>query len=232
MAVAWSELMAASVMRHDFWDFMMSQVEMVFTARVLPMTLGYALIGGAIGFVFGLYHLALAKRTREIIFLSNRLVDDLPSLIHEGESEHLEFKSSLRWDSKKGAVNRSLETVIAKTIAGFMNHRGGSLIIGVTDEGEVVGLKNDYDTLKNKNRDGFERCIMDIVSNNLGGHKCTLIHCMFHEIEGQDVCRILVETSREPVYMNDGQVSRYYVRSGNGTRELDARQALEHISQR
>jgi len=232
MGVAWDELRAASVITDDFWTFMLSRFGSVFTAMFLPMTLGYALVGGTIGLVFALHHLALAKRTREISFLSNRLADDLPFLIHEEENEHLEFKSSLRWDLKKDAINRSLETVVAKSIAGFMNHRGGNLIIGVTDSGDVVGLKDDYKTLNHKNRDGFERCITDIVSNKLGGHKCTLIHCMFHEIAGHDVCRILVEPSRDPVYLSEGHVSKYYVRSGNATRELDAREALAHISQR
>jgi hypothetical protein len=232
MGVAWGELRSASVITDGLWAFMRSRVETVFTARVLPMTLGYALVGGTIGLVFALYHLALVRQSRMLRSLSNRLADDLPSLLAEGENEHIEFKSSVRWDLQKDVINRSLEGVIAKTIAGLMNHRGGSLVVGVTDKGEVVGLQKDYQTLKHKNRDGFERCIMDIVNKKLGGHKCTLIHCMFHEVAGQDVCRILVEPSRDPVYVNDGQVARYFVRSGNGTRELDAREALAHISQR
>jgi hypothetical protein len=232
MAVTWSELRAASVITDGLWGFILSRLETVLTARVLPMSLGYALVGGIIGFLFALQYLALARQARAISSLSNRLADDLPSLIHEGENEHIEFKSSVRWDFQKNTINRSLEVVIAKTIAGFMNHRGGSLLIGVTDAGEVVGLKNDYQTLKHKNRDGFERCITDIVSKKLGGHRCTLIRSIFHEVGGRDVCRILVEPSRDPVYLNDGQVSRYFVRSGNGTRELDAREALAHISQR
>lgn len=232
MGVAWVELRGARVITGGFWSFMLSRIDTAFTEKVFPMTIAYALVGCFLGGVFALYHLALARRTRVNIFLSNRMADDLPSLLQEGENEHLEYKSSLRWDFKSKTINRSLETVVAKTIAGFMNHRGGSLIVGVTDEGAIVGLKNDYQTLRHKNRDGFERCITDIVSKKLGGHKCPLIHCLFHEIDGQEVCRILVEPSLEPVYVNEGQVAKYYVRSGNGTRELDAREALAHISQR
>lgn len=232
MSVVWGELRFASVMTDSLWTFVQSRFESVFTARVLPMTFGFAVIGGAIGWVFALYHLALSKQFRAIRSLSKCLADDLPTLIGEGESAQLEFKSSVRWDFHKEAINRSLEVVIAKTIAGFMNHRGGSLIIGVTDAGEVVGLQKDYLTLKHKNRDGFERCIMDIVNNKIGGDKCAMVRCVFHDMEGQDVCRVLVGSSREPVYVNDGPVARYFVRSGNSTRELDAREALAHISQR
>lgn len=232
MGVTWSELRSTSVITNGLWDFMLSRFEMVFTARVLPMSLGYALVGGIIGLLFALQYLALTKQALAVISLSHRLTDDLPSLIKGGENEQIEFKASVRWDFQKNSANRSLEMVIAKTVAGFMNHYGGSLVVGVDDEGAIIGLKNDYLTLKHKNRDGFERCVMDIVNKKLGGHKCTLIHCLFHEIEGLDVCRILIDSSSEPVFMNDGQTSKYYVRSGNATRELDTREALAHISQK
>jgi predicted HTH transcriptional regulator len=39
-----------------------------------------------------------------------------------------------------------------------MNSEGGTLFIGVYDQGNVIGLENDYKTLKNErqNSDGFE----------------------------------------------------------------------------
>jgi len=37
-----------------------------------------------------------------------------------------------------------------------MNGEGGSLIIGVADDGEILGLKADYNILRKKDRDGFE----------------------------------------------------------------------------
>jgi len=153
-------------------------------------------------------------------------------LIKGGESEYLEFKSSVRWDHQQDKTNRALESVIAKTIAGFMNHKGGSLLVGVTDNGDVVGLAHDYQTLRHKDRDGFERCITDIVKTRLGGDLCALVHCMFYEIDKKDVCRIVVEPSSEPVYCVDGKLPRYFLRTGNGTRELDVREALAHVSRR
>jgi hypothetical protein len=230
MGVAWFELKGTSVMTKSLWGFLLYRFENMFTVGVLPMTIGYASIGGSIGLAFALYHLAIVKQHRTFRFLTNQLAEELPLLIERGENEQVEFKSSVRWDFQKGNVNRSLETVIAKTVAGFMNHNGGSLLVGVTDAGEIVGLEHDYQTFKHRNRDGFERCIADIISSRLGGQNCTLIHCIFYEIEGLDICRILVEASPEPVYLTDGHVSRYFVRTGNGTRELDTREAMVHLS--
>jgi len=214
------------------WEFMLLRMETSFSLEMIPMSIIFGLIGGGIGSWFGLYHLVIIKQHRTVRYLERELAEDLPLLIRSGENEHLEFKSSVRWDHRQAKANRSLEGVIAKTIAGFMNHKGGSLLVGVSDDGEILGLAYDYQTLNNKDRDGLERCIIDIVKTRLGGDLCALIHCIFYEIGGKDVCRVVVEPSPVPVYCMDGKVPRYFLRTGNGTRELDVREALAHVSRR
>ncbi len=225
--------------RHDLgladeglWRFLINRLELAFLLEMVPMSLVFALIGGGIGLAFAIYHLALVSQQRMVHSLEKELAEDLPSLIKNGESEHLEFKASIRWDFHQEKPNRALETVIAKTIAGFMNHQGGSLLIGVTDDGKVVGLAYDYKTLKHKGRDGFERCVTDIVTIRLGADLCSFIHCVFYEIEGKDVCRVIVESSPVPVYFQEGKISKYFLRTGNGTRELDAREVMAYVTRR
>ncbi len=214
----------------SLWSFLLSRFESTFVLEMVPMSLIFALIGGSIGLAFAIYHLALVRQQRTVHYLEKELAEDLPALIKGGEGEHLEFKSSVRWDFRQGKINKALEAVIAKTLVGFMNHRGGSLLIGVADDGEVVGLEHDYKTLKSKDRDGFELCITDIVTSRIGADMCSFIHCVFYEIEGKDVCRVIVESVIGPVYLKDGNTSRYFLRTGNGTRELDAREAMAHVT--
>jgi len=216
----------------SLWHFLVNRLGSAFILEMVPMSLIFALIGGSIGTAFAFYHLALVRQQRAVQYLEKELAEDLPSLIKGGEGEHMEFKSSVRWDFHQQKLNRALEFVIAKTIVGFMNHRGGSLLIGVTDDGKIAGLEYDYETLKHKDRDGFERCIMDIVTTRLGVDLCSFIHCGFHQIEGKDVCRIIIESSSAPVYLHDGKISKYYLRIGNSTRELDAREAMSHVTMR
>ena len=95
--------------------------------------------------------------------------EEIRSMIASGESETVEFKSSLRWDYKAGSKNKALEGVITKAVAGFMNGKGGTLLIGIGPKGEVLGLENDYSTLnKDSNRDGFEQKLTHLVANQLG----------------------------------------------------------------
>ncbi len=214
----------------SLWSFLLSRFESTFVLEMVPMSLIFALIGGGIGLAFAIYHLALVRQQRMVHYLEKELAEDLPALIKGGEGEHLEFKSSVRWDFRQGKINKALEAVIAKTLVGFMNHRGGSLLIGVADDGKVVGLEHDYKTLKSKGRDGFELCITDIVTSRIGADVCSFIHCVFYEIEAKDVCRVIVESAVAPVYLQDGNTSRYFLRTGNGTRELDAREAMAHVT--
>lgn len=92
----------------------------------------------------------------------------LEELIAEGESDELEFKSSLRWDYDESRVNEELEKVVVKTVAAFANAQGGTLLIGVTDEGEILGLAHDYVSLDGADRDKFERHLNTLLCNQLG----------------------------------------------------------------
>jgi len=52
-------------------------------------------------------------------------------------------------------VNKLMESVVAKTIAAFMNSGGGKLFIGVEDSGKILGIEKDCSTLKIKIRMAF-----------------------------------------------------------------------------
>ena len=217
------------------WHGLRTSVErlaLAFSPRMLPMAAAFALLGAALGLAFGGYHRLLAKQRRALGFLEAELGRTVPSLVAAGESEHIEFKASARWNIERGSVSRDLEEAIARTIAAFLNHTGGSLLIGVTDEGVVCGLDQDYRTLHDPNRDGFERFIISLVRTRLGGEACTLVHATFHRNGDRDICRVIVELSDRPVYFKDGGTSRLFVRTGNSTRELDVREAMEHIARR
>ena len=89
-------------------------------------------------------------------------------LIAGGENKRLEFKSSLRWDTVEKAVNKNLEGVVVKSLAGFLNTEGGALVIGVDDGGSAIGLAGDYGSLKGRSRDAFELHLQNVVARDLG----------------------------------------------------------------
>lgn len=71
-------------------------------------------------------------------------------LIEVGESQTVEFKSTARWNTRAGQCDKKMEHVIVKTVCGFLNAEGGTLLIGVDDDGTVIGLAEDLATLGSK----------------------------------------------------------------------------------
>ena len=118
----------------------------------------------------------------------------LDELIAKGKSEELEFKSSIRWDFKGGTVNEMLEEEIVKTIAAFSNREGGTLLIGVNDDGEVLGLEGDYHTLGGVNRDEFEQLLRNVLIKYFGIDFVTAnIRISFPEVGEFEICQLDIQ---------------------------------------
>ena len=214
------------------WHSLAQRLLLAFTPHMLSMTGLFALVGAAVGLGFGWYYRKLVRRRSAAARIQEDFERDLASTIAAREGERAEFKTSARWDAQLGKMNRALEEAVVRTLAGFLNHEGGSLFVGVADSGEIVGIEPDYRTLKRPDRDGFEQFVMGLVKHALGGDVCAHVHVRFRSTNGVDVCQIAVEPSDRPVYCQDGPVARYFLRMGNSTRELDVREAMRHIGER
>lgn len=155
---------------------------------------------------------------------------DISKLIKQGESQNLEFKSSLRWDVRQGKANKDLEKVILKTIAGYMNADGGQLIIGVEDDGTIFGLEQDYSALNRADRDKFENHLVQLVKSSMGAENVRFFSTIFDNIEGKDVCLITVLKANKPVYVKTQNSEDFYVRTGNNTTALSVSEAQAYIA--
>lgn len=151
-------------------------------------------------------------------------------LIKEGEGLFTEFKETLRYDSRKGEISKELEKVIMKTVVGFLNASGGTLIIGVNDDGKIVGLENDYKTLPKKNRDGFENHISMLVKTMIGIAFTKYVNIYFESIDENDICLVIVSEGHKPAYLLNGDKKEdFYVRIGNSTQPFSMSEASEYI---
>jgi len=145
---------------------------------------------------------------------------DILKIIEKGKNERVEFKSSLRHDYRQVNTNKSLEDVALKEVAGFLNGNGGILLIGVDDYGEILGLVNDYLSLKKKTKDGFEQRLMLIISNAFGKDICSKIRVTFHEIGDKEICSLFIDHSKRPVYFKENNQTIFFLRTGNYTNPL------------
>ena len=156
----------------------------------------------------------------------------IASLLAAGESAKVEFKSSARWDLRENKKNPVMEQVILKTIAAFLNSDGGTLLLGVSDEGAALGLEHDYQTLQKKNADGYELFLTDLLLTHYGKDCSPCVGITFHPLEGKQVCRVIAQPAPRPVWVKEAAEEHLYIRSGNSTRRLSTREALDYCKTR
>jgi len=158
-----------------------------------------------------------------------RPVVSLDELLQVGESDTLEYKSSLRWDWKLNQVNKTLQKVVAKTVAGFFNTKGGTLLIGVADSGTIVGIEQDIQTLNRKDTDGFYQALIGALSHYLGAEYTPYISTRFEPTDQGTVAIVTVSGSPEPVFLSDKGTKEFYIRAGNTTTPLDPEETHKYI---
>ena len=152
----------------------------------------------------------------------------ISELIDLGESYVLEFKSTLQWDVVTGQKRKELRHSSLKTIAAFLNSQGGTLVIGVEDDGKVFGLNRDLEFAQNSS-DGFERLLVSLVSESMGITTAPYYRVRFENVENETVCVIEVERSPEPIFMNFENRKVFCIRAGNTTRILDSEETLKYV---
>ncbi|WP_370500599.1 DUF262 domain-containing protein [Mycolicibacterium sp. jd] len=161
-------------------------------------------------------------------------IDDL---IAAGESQTTEFKSTARWNLHSKQADPKMEHVIVKTVCGFLNAEGGTLLIGVDDEGGVVGLQADFDTLGSKgNVDGYELFLRQLLDANLTVATAATVRISFETKGEQKVCVVSVAASGKPVFAkpakgSGGNAEEFWVRTGNATKQLHGDDMMEYREQ-
>lgn len=153
-------------------------------------------------------------------------------LIADGESKTVEFKRTARYNAHTEAADKRLEHEVVKSVAGFLNAAGGTLLIGVHDEQRVSGIDVDYSLLgKRQDRDGFENWLVGKLIGELGQPAVgSFVEISFEAFDEGDVCRVDVKPSNQPVYA--GEDAQLFVRMGNSTRSYNTRDAIEYIRTR
>jgi predicted HTH transcriptional regulator len=194
--------------------------------------------------------------------------DMLEELIKKGESETLEFKSSMRAITKldlvvmsieeslekavgqdekntlqrklidlKKTIMDALEHEILRTIAAFMNSKGGILLVGVSDNGEVMGLEKDFETFSDKkNWDGWSQYFVSTVREHIGKQSMGNIKSESVIFDDKIVALIRIQKSSKPVYVEyqdnkTGEIKlEFYCRVLNTTQLLNIKEASEYVS--
>jgi CRP-like cAMP-binding protein len=149
-------------------------------------------------------------------------------IIRQGESEKIEFKSTLRYNIHTGKFGREIEHAALKSIAAFLNTWGGILLIGVEDKGNIFGLDQD----KFDNNDKALLHLTMMVKERLGSHFMQFLNVTVEPIENCKIMRIDVLPSNLPAYLTNNNDEYFYVRTGPSTTDLKPSQIFEYVNNR
>jgi len=114
-------------------------------------------------------------------------------------------------------LNEPLKYNVIKTVAAFLNSNGGTLLFKKPDS-----------------RDAFENWLTTQFVEQFGKPAARLYSVSFHEVAGQDVCRIEVQPSPDPVFADEkgGKPAQLYIRTENASCALDTREIIEYSRHR
>jgi predicted HTH transcriptional regulator len=129
--------------------------------------------------------------------------------------------------------DKGVTHAVLKTVAAFLNTEGGDILIGVADDGTVVGFEHD----QLENDDKFMRHLTQVVRNALGDRAGTCIDPTVQIVQDRSVCLVTCQRSPEPVFlkwkgMEASPEGDFYVRSGPGSVRLAPDSAREYIRTR
>jgi hypothetical protein len=149
------------------------------------------------------------------------------SMMKEGETDTVEFKSTFRWDIRAGKTNPAVERASLKTMAAFLNSSGGTLLIGVRDDGSIEGIETD----KFANDDKFLLHLWTLIRTCLGREVSPYIRTVLEKMDDKTVCLVHCKQSIRPVFLRQpGFDEAYYIRIGPSSNAMDISEALKYIS--
>jgi len=167
----------------------------------------------------------------EVDLPAKRRVQDL---IKRGEESHtVEFKSSFHIEPNTGQKQGFLQHAVLKTLVSFANSGGGTLLVGVDDDGRVHGIEGETEVLKRLSSSGRAELpilIRDYVKKETypkGKNSFSRVDYLAIEVEphgGKKVLVARVFQTPEPIWMftkpvgtPDRGVCVVYQRSGAST---------------
>lgn len=152
----------------------------------------------------------------------------IADLIAGGETGAVEFKSTLRVNLHTGQPDDKIQLSALKTIAGFLNAKGGTLLIGVADDGEILGLSADGFASEDK----LGLHLVNLIKDRIGEVFQPYVHPHFQDENGARVLTIRCEKGPKPAFVKDGNLQRFFVRGGNATTELSGASITDYVKQR
>ncbi|MGK0209468.1 MAG: hypothetical protein ACI83O_000745 [Patescibacteria group bacterium] len=167
-------------------------------------------------------YFGLISRGRKYFEYSSRHIE---RLIEKGEGDRLEFKSTLRYNLHTGIHDKKIEHAVLKTLVGYLNTKGGTLLVGVGDSGSVLGIEKDGFV----NHDKLKLYVTSILKENLGSAFLSYIDFELYPYKDTHVLKIECKKSKKRVFLKWAGKEEFFVRHGASTIQLEGNSLLDYV---
>jgi hypothetical protein len=201
-----------------------SLLGLLFQGRRAPLLIGSGLaLALALLTMLALQSRRRARSAPAPFFETER---EIRELLDKGESERLEFKSTLRFNLAAGKPGKEIELAALKTVTAFMNTDGGVLAVGVDDQGRAVGLSADGF----ENDDHALRHFSSLFAQHIGVEFLAYATFALRQLEGRTILLVECRKSKEPVILKGGKDEEFYVRAGPSSRRLSLSEFMRRVA--
>ena len=163
--------------------------------------------------------------TRYLLKFNSR-GNKIAQLIQDGENIRVEFKSTLRTNLHTNRLDSKMENAVLKTIVAFLNTDGGTLLVGVGDNGEAIGIEIDGFA----NEDKYLLHFSNLVNDKIGKQFCEHIRWNLYPWKSGKVLCVECTSSKAPVFLRSGKEEQFFIRTGPASVELSASQVLQYAA--
>ena len=170
----------------------------------------------------------------DIIGIEEDAIEVMERLIDGGETDKVEFKSTVRTNLETGEKDKRMEKAVLKTLVAFLNTDGGDLFVGVSDDGEKIGA--DIESFDSPDKMNLH--ITNLISSQIGDEFIPFIRFRQFNFGTRDdgtdriVIRFTCEPTSTPVFLRNGKESIFFIRSGPSSVELTGEDLLKYVDNR
>ena len=161
-------------------------------------------------------------------FDSHRPQRSIRRLIDRGEGRTIEFKSTMRMNLHTQKPGKEIELAWLKAVVAFMNTDGGTLLLGVSDDGDLVGLEPDGFANDDKCRLHFK----NLINRHIGAELSRYLRFRLIRIKDKQVGVVSCSRCKEPVYLKGGKSEAFYIRNGPSSDALPVSKVVAYIQSR
>lgn len=166
--------------------------------------------------------------TPEDRFDSGQPEESIRRLIAKGEGRTVEFKSTMRMNLHTQKPGKEIETAWLKAVVAFMNTDGGTLLLGVADDGDPVGLEADGFASEDKCRLHFK----NLINQHIGAELSKYLRFDLVSLDGRQLGVVSCSRSSEPVFLKTGKNEAFFIRSGPSSDALPVSKVVSYIQNR